>query len=178
MLGEETVAGDHATEVLVDNHGGNAEGVEEDDVGGLGADAGEVQEILADGRGVLKSGTTQGCHATAVGVIQERDEGFEGGSFAPHEAGGADEGAEFGFRNRAKAAQGEGAVGAEAGNGELDGLPGGVLGEVGADDDFEGRLCGPPLLRTPGLDEAVVHGAEAAGGRRHTLQVTGYSLRG
>ena len=65
-------------------------------------------------------------------------------------------------------------MGAEVGDGMLDGFPCGVLGEVGTEYDFEGGFCGPPLLGTPNLDEAVVHRAEAAGGGHGT----GYRVQG
>ena len=41
LTGQQTMAGDDATEIFVDDHCGMAEGVEEDGVGGFGADAGE-----------------------------------------------------------------------------------------------------------------------------------------
>ena len=53
---------------------------------------------------------------------------------------------------------------AQIGERTLDGLPGGVLGEVGADDDFESGFGGPPLLGPEALDEVVIHGTQAAGG--------------
>ena len=102
----EAVADRDAAEVLVDHHGGDAKCIEQDGVRGLRTDAGECKKLMThDGR-IGMSVAAEPGHAAAVMCIEEGDEGFEGGGFAQHEAGGADEVAEFGFRNGSEAADG------------------------------------------------------------------------
>lgn len=115
------------------------------------------------------SATAKGGHASFGRGVEESDEGFERSSFAQHEAGGANEVAELSFGNRTESADGEDAASAQVGNGAFDGFPGGILGEVSADDDFERGLRRPPLLRAPGCNEAVIHRVEATGGGRHGI---------
>lgn len=169
VVGGEAVANGDATEVFVDNHGGDTQGVEENGIGGFGANAGEVEEVVASGFRIGVSATSKGGHAAFVLGVEKSDEGFEGRGFAQHETRGADEIAELGFRDRAETTDGEDAASAQVGNGALDGFPGGILGEVGTDDDFEGCFRRPPLLRAPGCNEALVHRVEAASGGRHRL---------
>ena len=113
---------------------------------------------------IVEGRVAEGVHLAAVVCVKKSDEGFEGGGFAQHESGGSDEVAEIGFGNGAQAVDGEDAAGFEVRDRALDGFPGGVLGEVRADDDFEGGFGGPPLLGSEALDEMVVHGAQATGG--------------
>ena len=156
------MTGGDAAQVLVDDHGGSVERVEQDGVGGFGTDTGEGEQLVADDVGMVDGSGSQVVHVAGVVRVEESDEGFEGGGFAQHETGGADEIAELGFGDGAQAIDGERAAGFEVGDGALDGFPGGVLGEVGADHDFEGGLGGPPLLGAETLDEVVVKGAQAA----------------
>jgi hypothetical protein len=165
VLVDEGVANGDAAEVLVDDHGGGVERVEEDGVRRFGADVGEGEELLAHGWGIGESGVAEGVHAAVVMGVEEGDEGLEGGGFAEHEAGGANELAEFFFGEFAEAGDGEDAMRLKVGNGALDRFPGGVLGEEGADDDFKSGLSGPPLLGAVEGDEMVVERAQAAGGR-------------
>jgi hypothetical protein len=158
------MTGDDAAQVLVDNHGGRVERVEEDGVGGFGTDAQKGEQLLADGVGIGEGSAAECVHLAGVVRVEESDEGFEGGGFAQHETGGPDEIAEIGFGDGAQAVNGENAACFKVGDGSLDRFSGGVLGEVGADDDFEGGFGGPPLLGTETLEEMLVHRTQAAGG--------------
>lgn len=158
---EESVAVGDAAKIFVGNRDGVTEGVEQNGIGGLRADAGEGEEKLA------KVGGGGGGHAAKRAGefgVQEGNKSFECGGFAGIKAGGLDEAAELVEGNGAETGDGERAGAAEIGDGALDGFPGGVLGKVRADDDFEGGFGRPPVLRTVGSGETVVHGAQAAGG--------------
>ena len=172
VVGGEAVANGDAAEVFVDHHGGDAQGVEENGIGGFGANTGEIEEVIANGFLIGVSATSKGGHAAFVFGVEKGDEGFEGRGFAQHETRGADEIAELSFGDRTEAADGEGAASAQVGNGAFDGFPGGILGEVSADDDFEGRFGRPPPLRAPGCNEALIHRVETASGGRH--RISGY----
>src|SRR5207302_1892259 len=50
----------------------------------------------------------------------------------------------------------------QAAQGFFDVRPRGVLGEKGADDDLEARLCRPPVLRSPALEQGGVIAADLA----------------
>jgi len=175
----EAVADGNAAQVLVDDHGGNTEGVEKDRIGGFRTDAREIEQVVAGGGHIQKSRSPERFHAATVALVEKGDEGLERGGFADHEAGGTDEFAQFAFGNGAEAGEREDAASAEVGDGALDGFPGGVLGEVSADDDFERSPCRPPLLRAVEVDEAIVESAESAGGgHRFRVQGSGDGLRG
>ena len=159
--GEERVAVGDAAEVFVGDGDGVAEGVEKDGIGGFRADARQGKETLAElGRG---RGGHAAKRAGELGV-EQGNEGFERGRLARVEAGGLDEAAELVEGDGAETGDGERTGAVEIGDGALDGLPGGVLGEVGADDDFDGGFGRPPVLRAVSGGELIVHAAEALGG--------------
>ena len=79
-------------------------------------------------------------------------------------AGGLDEPLQLLKRNRAQALDGERTSRTQIGERAFDGLPGGVLGQIRAEDHFKARFRRPPMLRAVGSEELVVHLAEALGG--------------
>lgn len=56
VLRRKTVADDDAAQILIDHHDGGAEGVEEDGVGGFGADAEEGEQLAADNGRIVEGG--------------------------------------------------------------------------------------------------------------------------
>ncbi len=164
FFGNERVTRNDAAQVFIDDHRGRVEGIQEDGVGCFGTDAGERQQFFAN----LVRGTAGGflevLDGSAVFLIKKGDEGLQRCRLAQHETGGPDEIAEFLFGNRAEGGDGKDIASFEAGNRAFHAFPGGVLGQVGADNDFESGFRGPPLLRTETLDEMVVHGAQATRG--------------
>ena len=77
----------------------------------------------------------------------------------------------------AQAFHGQGSGGAQVVEGALDGFPGSVLSEVGAEDDFKGSLGRPPVLRAVGRGEVfVVHAAQALGGVRRVEVTAGLRI--
>lgn len=160
VIRDEGVTDGDAAQVFIDDHGWDIEGVEENRIGGFGTDAGEGEEVLADCRSVKDSSPMQCFDLAGVMGVEKGDEGFERGRLAQHETGRADEIAEFGFGDFSQASDGKDAACFEIGDGTLDAFPGGVLGKVGADDDFEDGPRRPPLLWAESFDEMVIHGAE------------------
>jgi len=151
-----------AAQVLVGDGNGMAEGVEKDGVGGLGTDAGKSQQSKAQ---CCCRSRGEAFERAAELLVEHGYEGLECRSLARMKAGGLDEALQFFERERAQAFHGEGSGCAQIGERAFDGLPSGVLREIGAEDDLKGSLGRPPVLRAVSLEELVVHPAEALGGR-------------
>ena len=66
-------------------------------------------------------------------------------------------------REGAQAVEGEGSGGAQILEGSLNGFPSGILGEIGAEYYFKGRVRRPPVLRTVGNDKLMVYAAKTLG---------------
>jgi hypothetical protein len=157
------VADRDAPQVFVDDHGRDVESVEKNGISGFWTYTGEGEELLTDCRRVENSGPMQRFDLAGVVRIEKGDEGLERGCLTQHETGRPDKNAEFGFGYFSQASDGKDAACFEIGDGTLDTFPGGVLGEVGADDDLECGFCGPPLLRAETSNETVVHDTEPSG---------------
>ena len=104
---------------------------------------------------------------------EQFDERFERRSFARDEAGRANETPQFGEGDRAQAFRCESAGCAEIDERAFYGFPRGVLREIGAEDDFKGRLSRPPKLRAIGSHQNIVHAAQAHGRSVRTAGVHG-----
>jgi len=76
---------------------------------------------------------------------------LERGRFARVKAGGLDEALQLPEGERPQAIHGQRSGRAQVSERALDGLPGGVLSEVCAEDDFKRSIGRPPMLRTVGL---------------------------
>jgi hypothetical protein len=163
VIRDKGVTNGNAAQVFIDDHGRGVEGVEENGVGGFGADTGESEELSTDCGCVMDDRLMQRFDLAGVTCIEKCDEGFECGSLAQHETGRADEVTEFRLGDFSQAFDREDAACFETGDGTLDTFPGRVLGKVGADDDLEGGLRGPPLLWSAERNEATIHGTETTG---------------
>ena len=91
----------------------------------------------------------------AVGVEEKFHEGLESFGLLAEVAGGAEECCKLTRMGRGGWHRREQASGAQIANGALDVGPGSVLGEDGADDDFEASAAGPPVLRAVGGEECI-----------------------
>jgi hypothetical protein len=156
----ELVTNRDAAEVFIRDGDGVAESVQQDCVSGFGAHSGECEQPVAKKMGVSRGETLEGSGKLRV---EHGDEGLQGGSLARVETRWLDELLQLGEGEGAQAVDAERAGAAEIGQRDLDGFPGCVLSEVRADDDFEWGLRGPPELGTVGLDQFVMHGAQARG---------------
>jgi len=125
FFGQELVAGCYSAKVFVNDHGGVVEGVEEDGVGGFGADSWKSEEFGAGDVGWFGGEVVE---AAMIFGVQEGDECFEGGGFANHIAGGSDELAKLVFGEVADGGDGVGVLFGEVLDGVFYGSPGGVLG--------------------------------------------------
>ena len=150
-----------AAQVFVGYGNGSPKSVEQDGVCGFGADAGQGKKPAAHSR---RGRGGKSIERTAEFRVEHGHKCLERGSLADDEARWPDEAAQFVERERAQAVEGKGAGRAQVFERALDGLPRGVLREVGAEDDLKGRLGRPPVLRAVGGGELVVHPAQAAGG--------------
>jgi len=148
---EKLVALGDAAQILIGDGDGMAEGVKQNGVGCLGADAGQGQQACAQG-GCGAGG--EAIERTRELLVEHRDEGFERGRLARVKAGGLNEALQLFDGERAQAVDER----------AFDGFPCGVLREVGAEDDFKGSFCGPPMLGAIGLEEPIVHPAQSLGG--------------
>ena len=150
-----------AAQVLVGDGNGMAECVEQDGVGGLRSNAGKGQQTGAQcGRG--RGGEI--LERTAEFLVEHGYKFLERGRFASVKAGGLDEALQLPEGERTQAVHGQRARLAQVSERSLDGLPGCVLGEVSAEDNFKRSFGRPPVLGTVGLEKSVVHPAEALDG--------------
>ena len=149
-----------AAQVLVGHRNRVVQGIKQDRVGGLRAYAGQQQQTAPE------SGGRRGrelIERTGKLRVQQFNEGLERRRFARLEAGRANQIPQLIERSRAQALQCQGSCPAQILQRSLDGLPGGVLRQIGAENDFEGGLRGPPVLRAVSLRKPIVHPAQAAG---------------
>src|SRR5215469_3995454 len=153
VVGDEAVAGENAFRVGVDDEDFFVARVEKDRVGGLGADAVNSEKFFAE----FESGSFKHSReGTGVFGAKEAHEGFQFFRFLTKVAGRANQRSEPGEGNAFESERSEKAFAAEVGDGAFDVRPRGVLGEDGADDDFEGRARGPPILRAKMFEEDLV----------------------
>lgn len=155
-----------AAQILVGNGNGVAKRIEQDGVGCFRPYTGQRNQAhakLLGGRG------GEAIERAGEFIVQHGEEGFERGSLACNEAGRADQFLQLFQGESAQAVGGKCAGAAEVGEREFDGFPRSVLREVSAEDHFEGRLGGPPVLWAVGCEEALVHAAQTPGGAEDTL---------
>ncbi len=158
---QEPMALDDAAQIFIGDWNGMAESVEKNRIGCLGTNAGKSQKTASQ--------SISGCGGKSIERtgelgVEQSDKSFERGSFARGKAGGLDEALEFFEGERAQAVNSKRSRLAQIVERALDGLPGGILREICAEDDLKGRLCGPPVLRAIGMGEPLVHFAQALGG--------------
>ena len=157
---EEAVAGEDAIGIRVDNEDLAVEGVEEDGVGGFAAYAVDGEEVFA------KGGQGDVCEGVEVGVVffdEPADEVFEAFGFDVVVACGANGFGEFEEAGVLDGLGGEEVSFFEAVDGAFDVGPVGVLGEDGADENLEGGIGGPPVLRAVVIEEGMVEVEELGG---------------
>ena len=134
--------------------------VEQDGIGGLWADTVNCQELFAeDGSGRAK----KFAQRTPVVLMEKGDKFFEFAGLLSKITGGSDQRGEFGDRDTTESRGGKQTIAAQGDNGALNVSPSGVLGEDGADDDFEAGPCGPPFLRSVGSKEGARNTLAEAG---------------
>ena len=147
-----------AAKILIGHGNGVTERIKEDGVGGLGTYTGQSQKALAQRR---RGCCGEGCERAAEFFVEHSEECLECGRFAREEAGGPDETAQFGERNVTQAIGRERTGCAEVGKGAFDGLPCCVLREISAKNHLKLRPGRPPALRAIGLEQELVHAAQA-----------------
>lgn len=158
---EKPVALGNATQVLVGDGNGMAEGVEQNGISGLRTNAGQGQQAGAQG-GSGAGG--EGRERTGKLLVEQGYERLKRGRFAGVKAGGLDETLQLSEGERTQAVHGQCSSRAQVGEREFDGLPGSVLGEVSAEDDLKGSIGRPPVLGTVRLCQLIVHPAQPLGG--------------
>jgi hypothetical protein len=89
-------------------------------------------------------------------LMEKGDKFLKFAGFLSKITGGSDQRGEFGDRDTTESRGGKQTIAAQGDNGALNVSPSGVLGEDGADDDFEAGPCGPPFLRSVGSKEELV----------------------
>ena len=150
--GEAVAVGD-AAQVFVDHGNGVKQSVEQDGVGGFLAHAGQCQKLTTDKAGRLGR---EPCQGGIVLLIEKGDKCLDGRSFANHVSRGADERTQFILGNCPQAVEVHHAVCDQVGDGAFHPPPGGVLGQVSADDHLQSGLRRPPLLGAIGSGQLVV----------------------
>ena len=153
VLGDEAVTGKDALGVGVDNEDLFVAGIKKDGIGGLRADTVNGEELFAQLGG---GGPEHARERTGIFRAKKADEGFQFFCFLAEVAGRANQRGEAAQGNAFQSERSEQTPAAEIGDGALDVGPGGILGEDGADDNFEGRFCRPPILRAEGVKKRLV----------------------
>jgi len=126
--------------------------VQEDGVGGFWADAVDGQELLAKFGGGRGEKLVEGASMPSA---EKADEGLQLASFLAEIAGAANQLGEARSGDFFNGRRGKEPFAAKAGDGALHVGPGGVLGQDGADDDFEAGAAGPPVLRAVGAEKCI-----------------------
>ncbi len=150
-----------AAQVLIGDGNGMAEGVEQDGVCGFQTNTGQGQQAAAQG-GCGNGGEL--LERSGKLGVEHGDKCLERGRFAGVKAGGLDEALQLSEGERAQAVHGQCSRRAQVVERALDGLPGCVLREVGAEDDLKTSFGWPPVLGTIGLGQLIVHAAQPLGG--------------
>ena len=158
---EEPVTLSDAAQILVGDGNGMAEGVKQDSVGGLRTNAGQGHQAGAQSS---RGSGGEFLNRTAELLVEHGDKCLERGRFAGGKAGGLDKPLQLLEGKRAQTVDGQRPSRVQVVERALDGLPGGVLSEISAEDDLKGSFGRPPMLRTVGFGKLVVHPAEALGG--------------
>jgi len=161
--GNKPVAREDAAGVGVDDEDFALEGVEEDGVGGLGADAVDLEELPAEGGGA--GSAERPNNAVGEPGMEPVEEAAEAAGLDVEVSHGPDEAAEEGVGAGSEAVRVHEVGALEPGDGAFDVGPTRVLGEDGADHDLERRVPGPPALGAEGLEEAIIDGQEPSGVR-------------
>ena len=149
----DAVALKNAAGVGVHDEDGMIAGVEQDGVGGLRAHAAERQEFRAE----LVHGL--GEHAVeraTILFVKKTDERLQPLRLLPEISRRPDQLLQSSQRNLAKPLHAEGTRAAQVDDCFFHVAPVGVLREVSAHDDFQPRLCRPPVLRTPAVEESTI----------------------
>src|SRR5215831_8706012 len=132
-------------------------GVEQDGVGGFGADATKSEQLLTEhARRCGKKATER----PSVAGIEKGHKGLESLRFLPEVTGGADRSREPRGRYPLNRQRRQQLSRTEIGDGALDVFPRSVLGEDGAKDDLEAGTARPPVLRTIGGKQGLEVGGK------------------
>jgi hypothetical protein len=152
IRGDEEVSEEDSVGVGIDDEGGLLGGVEEDIVGGFRSDAVDDEEFLSEAGGGLVKEAVEVSFVLVMDMSKEVEESF---GFDGEVPCGADKLGEF-IRWGPDEFFDIHQVGLfEVFDGSFDVFPIGILGEDGADHDFEGGIAGPPVLGAEGLEHGL-----------------------
>jgi len=149
----ESVALEDAAGVSVHDENGMIACIEENGVGGFRADAMDGEELLPQS---FCGNAEHSRERTRKLLLDEAREGLQLFGFLAKVAGRADESGKTRRGDVQHCGDREEFLAAEIGDGALDVGPGSVLREDGADDDFEARAAGPPVLGAIGRHEGFI----------------------
>jgi len=159
------VALQNAPGISVNHEHGMLPGIEEDGIGGFGADAVNGEELLPEnGGGRAKHFRKR----TLVGSPEKTYEGFQLARFLAEVAGGANQAGQAGGGDALDGDGGEQLLAAEIADGARDVGPTGVLRKDCANDDFEAGSSRPPVLRTVSPEQCVIVRLQDVRGLQHS----------
>src|SRR3954471_11898429 len=153
LLAHNAMALKNAACIGIDDEYWMVSGIQEDRVCGLRSNAIQAQQFFAKFFRTLRKHLLQGAF---VAVVQECDERLQALSFLAKIPGWPNEALETGQRHASNALCAQQLRTAKIRQGAFYVCPRGVLRQVGSDDHFKLRLCGPPMLRTPRLVQSGV----------------------
>jgi hypothetical protein len=131
---EQPMADGDAAQIFVGDGNGVIESVEKDCVGSFRTNPGKREQTGAE------RCSWSGCklvERTRELFVEHGDKCLERGGLAGVESRGANESLQIFERDRPEPIERQRACCSKVGQGTLDGFPGGVLGEIGAEDDFK-----------------------------------------
>src|SRR5208337_4787435 len=140
-------------------------GVEEDGIGGFGADAVNGEELLPENGGRRAKHFRK---RALVGVPQETYKRFQLPRLLAEVAGGANPPGQAGGRDAFDGDRGEQFLAAQIADGAFDVAPAGVLREDGSNNDFEAGSSRPPVLRAVRPEQCIIVGLEDVRGLQHS----------
>ncbi len=153
VFGDEAVAGEDALGVGVDDEDIFVAGIKKDGVGGFRANAVDGEELFAQ---CECGGAEHAGEGAGIFGAEEAHEGFQSFGLLAEIARGADQRSEASGGDAFEGERSQKAFTAKIGDGAFDVGPRGVLGEDGADDDFEGGTGRPPVLWAEVVEEGLV----------------------
>ena len=150
VLIDQAVSQEYAARIGVDHEYGNVSRVQQNGIRGFASDSGELQKFCTKpvyrGRAAAMARKHSAKRAAMV-AVQVPNEGLKAAGFLAKESGGAYELFESGRGKGTNALQVQFAGPPEAAKRVHHVAPGGILGQVGSDDDLKRVSGGPPALR-------------------------------
>ncbi len=165
---DDSVALQNSARVSIDNKNGMIAAIQQNGVGGFGANAVQRQQLSAQ---LLRRLREHALQRAAVSLIEILNENLQLARFLAEVSGRAHQIFQLPDRDLANSLHAQQTFAAQVNDGFFYIRPCGVLGKIGAYDDLEPRLGRPPVLGTPAGEHSsvVVNDFRLDGYRGHAI---------